>query len=89
MDRDTTRIVREGEDTAQRIIEQNAEVLDGLANALVVQETLSGPSLDVYMEAVKPWRTSLIERRGERPSNVELRVYDDDDDTLIGGHMAN
>ena len=86
VDRETTRIVREAEETAQRIIELNAEVLDGLANALVVQETLGGPSLEVYMEAVKPWKTSLVEYRGERPDNVELRVYDDDDDTLIGEH---
>ncbi len=86
VDRETMRLVREAEETARRIVEHNSDVLDGLANALVVQETLSGPSLDVYMEAVKRWPENLVERRGTGPRNVELRVHADDD-TLIDGAL--
>jgi hypothetical protein len=38
----------------------NASVLQDLANSLMRSETLSGPSLEVYMEAVRTWREPLI-----------------------------
>ncbi len=73
VDRETTRLVRDAEETARQILDVNAEVLDGLANALVVQETLSGPALEVYLAAVQPWGNELVRLRGRLPDNVQLR----------------
>ena len=73
VDRETTRLVRDAEETARQILDVNAEVLDGLANALVVQETLSGPALEVYLAAVQPWGNELVRLRGRLPENVQLR----------------
>jgi cell division protease FtsH len=60
VDAETRRIIHEAEDTAKRVIAQNAQVLQDLANALVRSETLSGPSLEVYIAAVSAWREPLI-----------------------------
>ncbi len=60
VDAEMRRIVHEAEDTAKQILAVNAEVLQDLANSLMRTETLSGPSLDVYMEAVIAWREPLI-----------------------------
>jgi hypothetical protein len=56
-------------------------VLEDLANSLVRAETLSGPSLDVYMEAVKPWREPLIKDDGH-PSPISVRqdTFDEGED---------
>ena len=91
VDRETTRLVREAEDTARRIIDENAEVLDGLANALVVQETLSGAALDVYLEGVKRWPLDLVALSGPLPEKVALRASNGsgpDDDTQVGGRFT-
>jgi cell division protease FtsH len=60
VDSETRRIVHEAEDTAKQILAMNASVLQDLANSLMRSETLSGPSLEVYMEAVRTWREPLI-----------------------------
>ena len=79
VDRETARMVREAEDTAKRILDLNADVLEDLANALVEQETLSGAALDVYIEAVRPWHPRLVEGLGGEPPRVVLRGEDPDD----------
>jgi cell division protease FtsH len=68
VDAETRRIVHEAEDTAKAVLALNATVLQDLANSLVRAETLSGPSLDVYMEAVHRWREPLVkEMAGHQP----------------------
>ena len=91
VDRETTRIVRDGEETARRIIDMNAEVLDGLANALVSQETLSGPALEVYLDAVRRWPEPLVKLRGAVAESVRLRSNGSsaDDDTVVDGFRSN
>jgi cell division protease FtsH len=73
VDRETARLVREAEETAKRIIEMNTSVLEDLANALVETETLSGPALDVYIEAVALWPTPLVKGVNGHPPKVVLR----------------
>jgi cell division protease FtsH len=60
VDTETRRMVHEAEDTAKLILAENAQVLQDLANSLMRSETLSGPSLDVYMEGVTLWREPLV-----------------------------
>jgi hypothetical protein len=74
------RLVHEAEDTAKRVLTLNATVLEDLANSLVRSETLSGPSLDVYMEAVKRWPGQLIKdvNGHEPPIAFQADVGDDE-----------
>jgi cell division protease FtsH len=68
VDSEVRRLVHEAEETAKRVLVQNTGVLEDLANSLVRAETLSGPSLDVYMEAVVAWQRPLIkEASGHEP----------------------
>jgi cell division protease FtsH len=68
VDSEVRRLVHDAEETAKRVLVQNVAVLEDLANSLVRAETLSGPSLDVYMEAVTPWARPLIkEATGHEP----------------------
>jgi cell division protease FtsH len=68
VDAETRRIVHEAEETAKRVIKLNSTVLEDLANALVRSETLSGPALDVYLEAIKAWPEPLLtDLNGHRP----------------------
>jgi cell division protease FtsH len=68
VDSEVRRLVHEAEETARRVLAQNASVLEDLANSLVRAETLSGPSLDVYMEAVTAWPRPLIkDAAGHQP----------------------
>jgi cell division protease FtsH len=60
VDAETRRLVHDAEETARRILADNAAVLEDLANSLLRAETLSGPSLDVYMEGVTLWREPLL-----------------------------
>ncbi len=60
VDSEVRRFVHEAEETAKRVLMLNVSVLEDLANSLLRAETLSGPSLDVYMEAVKRWPHPLI-----------------------------
>jgi cell division protease FtsH len=86
VDSEVRRIVHEAEQTAKRVLAVNAGVLEDLANSLVGSETLSGPSLDVYMEAVAPWDEPLIRHAnghragGHRPP-IALRAADSDTTT--------
>jgi cell division protease FtsH len=73
VDSETRRLVREAEDTATRIIEMNRKVLEEIANALMDAETLSGPALDVFLEAVHPWPHPLVEGVNGHPPAVALR----------------
>jgi cell division protease FtsH len=69
VDSEVRRMVHEAEEIAKRVLAQNVSVLEDLANSLVRAETLSGPSLDVYMEAVVHWSRPLIKQttNGEPP----------------------
>ena len=60
VDVETRRMVHEAEEAAKQILALNAQVLQDLANSLLRTETLSGPSLDVYMEAVIRWPEPLV-----------------------------
>jgi cell division protease FtsH len=60
VDSETRRMVYEAEEIAKQVLALNAAVLEDLANSLVRAETLSGPALDVYLEAVTPWPEPLL-----------------------------
>ena len=60
VDSETRRLVHEAEDTARQIVEMNRQVMEELANALVEAETLAGPALEVFLEAVLPWPNPLV-----------------------------
>jgi cell division protease FtsH len=73
VDSEVRRLVHEAEETAKQVLSLNLVVLEDLANSLLRAETLSGPSLDVYMEAVKLWPEPLLkEAAGHRPP-IQLR----------------
>jgi cell division protease FtsH len=76
VDSETRRIVHEAEQTARQVLALNVSVLEDLANQLVKAETLSGPSLDVYMEAVELWPEPLIPATGHEPP---IRLHHDGD----------
>lgn len=82
VDSETRRLVHEAEETARQVLETNKAVLEDLAKSLVHAETLSGPSLDVYMEAVTRWPHPLIkDTTGEGPPvtvDQEREGYVDD-----------
>jgi cell division protease FtsH len=67
VDSETRRIVYEAEETAKQVLALNRDVLQDLANSLVRAETLSGPSLDVYLEAVKLWPEPLLKEAAHEP----------------------
>jgi len=82
VDSETRRMVYEAEETAKRVLEINAAVLEDLANSLVASETLSGPSLDVFLEAVKPWPEPLLEDSNggdAHASPIRQRVQSNDE----------
>jgi len=72
VDGETRRLVHEAEDTAKQVLELNVAVLQDLANSLLREETLSGPSLDVYMEAVELWPEPLIKDAAGHEPPVHL-----------------
>jgi len=74
VDTETRRIVLEAEEIAMRVLEFNMDVLEDLANSLLRTETLSGPSLDVYLEAVRRWPKPLIEPPTSRQAPERLRA---------------
>ena len=55
------------------MLEFNLEVLENLSNALLRSETLSGPSLDVYLEAVRAWPKPLLDISAARRAPERLR----------------
>ena len=63
VDRETRRIVREVEDTAKQVIGMNAPLLENLANTLIRSETLSGPSLEVFLAGVTMWPNPLVAKK--------------------------
>jgi cell division protease FtsH len=73
VDSETRRLVHEAEDTAKQIVELNRQVLEELANALVDAETLAGPALDVFLEAVRPWPRPLVAGLNGNAPTVVLR----------------
>jgi cell division protease FtsH len=73
VDSETRRIVHDAEDTAKQILGGNAQVLQDLANSLLRTETLSGPSLDVYMEAVRPWEEPLMKELSGHESPIVMQ----------------
>jgi cell division protease FtsH len=81
VDSETRRIVHEAEDTAKQILAGNAQVLQDLANSLLRTETLSGPSLDVYMEAVQLWRDPLMKELAGHESPIVMQPEPGEEDT--------
>jgi cell division protease FtsH len=73
VDSETRRLAHEAEDTAKQIIQMNRQVLDELANALVEAETLAGPALEVFLEAVVAWPHPLVQGLNGNAPNVRLR----------------
>jgi hypothetical protein len=93
VDGEVRRFVHEAEETAKRVLISNTAVLEDLANSLIRAETLSGPSLEVYMEAVKPWSEPLIKDVDGHAPPISVRQdgsyeYDDEagDSTWDDGH---
>jgi cell division protease FtsH len=84
VDSETRRLVHDAEETAKQVIALNMQVLGDLANSLVRAETLSGPSLDVYMEAVKIWPESLLKELAgyEPPVRLQQEAANDGDDDI-------
>ena len=83
VDSEVRRFVHEAEETAKRVLMSNKAVLEDLANSLMHAETLSGPSLEVYMEAVKPWSEPLIKDGDGHAPPISVRQdgsdeYDDE-----------
>jgi len=75
VDSETRRLTHEAEDTAKQIIEMNTQVLEELANSLVDAETLAGPALEVFLEAILPWPHPLVHGlNGDQPT-VVLREH--------------
>ena len=73
VDSETRRLTHEAEDTAKQIIEMNRAILEELANTLLDAETLSGPALDTFLEAVLPWRAPLVKGVNGHVPPVALR----------------
>jgi cell division protease FtsH len=73
VDSETRRLVREAEDTATQILTMNRQALDDLANALIEAETLSGPDLDPFLDAVAPWPHPVVKGVNGHPPAVALR----------------
>jgi len=72
VDAETRRLVHEAEEVAKQVLELNVAVLGDLANSLLREETLSGPSLDVYLEAVRLWPEPLIREAADHQPPVHL-----------------
>ena len=85
VDSETRRLTHQAEDTAKQIVEINRQVMEELANALVDAETLAGPALEVFLEAVQPWPHALVPGlNGHSP--VALHAPDEDQQTeTLGG----
>jgi hypothetical protein len=88
VDSETRRLVHEAEETSKRILALNAAVLEDLANSLMQAETLSGPSLDVYMEAVKRWPEPLLDGPTAHTPPIHPRVSTEDDGSALAGGDA-
>jgi cell division protease FtsH len=73
VDSETRRLAHEAEDTAKQIIEMNRQVLEELANALVDAETLAGPALEVFLEAIQAWPHPLVDGLNGNARTVILR----------------
>ncbi len=73
VDSETRRLTHDAEDTAKQIIEMNRAILEELANTLLDAETLSGPALDTFLEAVLPWRAPLVKGVNGHVPPVALR----------------
>jgi cell division protease FtsH len=73
VDSETRRLTHDAEDTAKQIIEMNKAILEELANTLLEAETLSGPALDTFLEAVLPWRAPLVKGVNGHVPPVALR----------------
>ena len=75
---ETRRMVHEAEETAKRVLRADTALLEDLANALVEQETISGPALEAYLENVRPWQSSLLDA-STNGSSVDVRMRRVDD----------
>jgi cell division protease FtsH len=73
VDSETRRLTHEAEDTARQIIEMNRTILEELANTLLDAETLSGPALDAFLEAVLKWQQPLVKGVNGHVPPVVLR----------------
>jgi len=80
VDSETRRLTHEAEDTAKQIINMNRAVLEDLANELVETETLAGPALDTFLDAVRPWPRPLVPNLNGHARAVVLREPDREPD---------
>ncbi|HEV3093343.1 MAG TPA: ATP-dependent zinc metalloprotease FtsH [Solirubrobacteraceae bacterium] len=74
VDSETRRLTHKAEETAKQIIELNRTILEELANTLLDAETLSGPALDAFLEAVLPWQQPLVKGINGHMPPVVLRA---------------
>src|SRR5262249_39386937 len=75
VDAEVRRTVREAEELGRRVLSHNRQLLDELSAQLMERETLSGPSLDVYREAVHKWNAPLgpgVKQKGD-PDTERIR----------------
>jgi cell division protease FtsH len=75
VDSETRRMVHDAEGTAKLVLALNVEVLEHLSNSLLRAETLSGLSLDVYMEAVKRWPAPLVKEAEAHDPPIGVREH--------------
>jgi cell division protease FtsH len=80
VDSETRRLTHEAEDTATQIIEKNRTILEELANELVEAETLAGPDLEPFLDAVRPWPRPLLPGLNGNAPAVVLREFATDGD---------
>jgi cell division protease FtsH len=74
VDSETRRLVHEAEETAVQVLRLNAKVLEDLANSLLESETLSGPALEVFLDAVVLWPRPLLDSVNGRRPPVRMRA---------------
>jgi cell division protease FtsH len=82
VDSEVRRIVHEAEYTAKQVLSLNIQVLQDLSHSLVRSESLSGPSLDVYMEAVQLWPEPLLKELAgfQQPIHFQADAVEGDDE---------
>jgi hypothetical protein len=51
----------------------NKDAMEELANALLDAETLAGPALDVFLQAVRPWPHPLVPGLNGSAATIVMR----------------
>jgi cell division protease FtsH len=84
IDAEVTRLVTDGYDTAKRLLQENEEVLERIAEALLVREVLSGEELELLIEGreLPPIEQEAVEAVVEEPKNP--RTQDQAEEASLG-----